>query len=134
MTNHNRSKTLSTRDPRLPAGCKASDIFRRVRIAVVPGSAIGTRPVPHRQRHFGLVRTAVATGLATWEPAVYHHHAPPVPRGFVLDLPSELAHADIRNRAAATARTQIADGHRVHEKMRLALLALEEVSCLAIAC
>lgn len=90
---------LSTRNPRLPAGCKASDIFRRVHIAVMLRFAIGTRPVPHRQRHFRRVRTAGRTGLAARKPAVYHDHWPPVPRGFVLDLPSELAHADILNRA-----------------------------------
>ena len=30
----------STRKPRLPGGCPHSDIFRRVRVAVVPDSAV----------------------------------------------------------------------------------------------
>jgi hypothetical protein len=35
----------STRNPRLPAGCKAVDIFSGGHVAVLPRSAIGTRPI-----------------------------------------------------------------------------------------
>ena len=89
----------STRNPRLPAGCKASDIFRRVDIAVVPGSAIGTGPFPNPQRHDFLIATAVATRFACRLPAVYYHHLPPVPIRFVFNLPAEFAHADIGDSA-----------------------------------
>ena len=89
----------STRNPRLPAGCKAVDILGRVHVAVMPRSAIGTRPISDFQRHGVLITTARATGFATRKPAVYCHHLPSVPVRFVLDLPPELAHADIGNRA-----------------------------------
>jgi len=89
----------STRNPRLPAGCKAVDIFRRVHVAVLPRSAIGTRPISDVQRHLFLIRAALATGFATRKPAVYDHHAPPVPVRLVLDLPAEFAHAHVGNRS-----------------------------------
>ena len=80
---------------RLPGGTEFQDIFGRVHVAVMPRSAIGARPHSNRQRHFRRVAPAVATGLATGKPAVHHHHAPPVPVGFVVDLAAQLAHADI---------------------------------------
>ena len=84
---------------RLPGGTELQDIFRRVDIPVVSRSAIGARPFADPQRHLLLVASAVATGLAAGKPAVYHDHLPPVPRGFVLDLPPKLAHAHVGNRA-----------------------------------
>lgn len=84
---------------RVPHGTKLQDIPGRVDIPVVSRSAIGARPRSNRQRHFRLVAPAVATGLAAGKPAVYHHHLAPVPVGFILDLASQLAHADIGYRA-----------------------------------
>ena len=90
----------SARNPRLPAGCKSVNILGRVHVAVVPRPAIGTSPVPDFQRHGLLVGAASRTGLATREPAVYRHYLPPVPRRLVLDLPAELAHPHVGNRAS----------------------------------
>ena len=92
----------STRNPRLPGGCPHSDIFRRVRVAVVPDSAVRARPISNRQRHFRLVRPATRTGLATRKPAVHHDHGSPVPRGFVFDLAAKLAHAHVGDSAGQT--------------------------------
>lgn len=62
---------------RLPGGTELQDIFGRVHVTVMPRSAIGARPHANRQRHFRLIASAVATGLAAGKPAVGHHHGSP---------------------------------------------------------
>ena len=89
----------STRNPRLPAGCKAIDILGRVHVAVMSCSTVGTGPFTNRQRHLLAIAPTVGTGLTGRRKAVGDDHFAPVPRGFVFNLPPEFAHADIGYRA-----------------------------------
>lgn len=89
----------STRKPRLPGGCKAQDISRRIDIAVMVRSAIGTRPLSNGKRHFVSVAPAVGTGLTGGRKAVGDNDLASVPVCFVADLPLEFVHPNIGHRA-----------------------------------
>ena len=90
---------LSTRNPRLPAGCKASDILSGANIPIMPGSAIGTRPISDFQRQGLLIGTATRTGFTGRREAIHHHHLAAIPRRFIGDLAAKFSHTHVGNRA-----------------------------------
>ena len=71
------------------------NVFCRIVIALVGGSALGTDPLPHGQIKIGKDMFADRARFRGGVPLVDFHQRAPIPTGFVVQLAHELPPADV---------------------------------------
>lgn len=105
-----RSNWCSTGCNRQPGG---QDILGGIDVAVVLNTAAGTVPVADVLRHRFHHMPTLRTGFAARKEAIHLHQGAPVPAGFVLQLPDQLAPCRIGNGSAVSLTPQ----HPLHAQV-----------------